>query len=74
MKKVESKSMALLNPTMSLLIKLGSLISHYQEYTSKDGHPFDKSAIDSLNNDREVMEWMKTMNKMSLLPAKRNKS
>ena len=62
-----------LKPSAQLLIKLGSIITHYEEYTSKNGHEFDKIAIDSLLADPDVKEWMKEMNDMALLPHKRNK-
>lgn len=61
-----------LNPPPSLLIKLGSIIVHYQEYLSAHGHDFDKTTADSLSKDKEVSEWMKQMDKMALLPKKRN--
>lgn len=58
-------------PSMQLLIKLGSLIVHYEEYISNKGHQFDKIAIDSLRQDAEVIEWMDEMDKLALLPQKR---
>lgn len=61
-----------LNPSIQLLIKLGSLIVHYQEFSSKDGHPYDKEAIGSLEKDPEVIEWLEQMDKMAFLPKKRN--
>lgn len=61
-----------LNPSAQLLIKLGSIIVHYQEYTSGKGHEVDKSAIDSLLEDKDIKVWMKEMNKMAFLPIKRN--
>lgn len=60
-----------LKPDAQLLIKLGSLITHYQEFTSKKGHEFDKVAIDSLEADEDVKEWMKQMDAMAFLPQKR---
>jgi hypothetical protein len=59
------------NPSMVLLVKLGSLIVHYQEYTSGNGHQFDKTVIDALEADQQVVEWMKQMNDLALLPKKR---
>jgi len=64
----------ILNPTPQLLIKLGSLIVHYQELNSKDGHAFDKSAIETLENDAEVNQWLKEMDAMAFLPQKRVKT
>lgn len=62
-----------LKPTPQLLIKLGSIIVHQQELNSSDGHYMDKSALDSLLGDPEVIEWMKGMDKMAFLPVKRKK-
>lgn len=60
-----------LNPKASLLIKLGSLIVHYQELNSSNGHPLDKAAIDSIESDNDVREWLKTMDELALTPKKR---
>lgn len=60
-----------LKPTPKLLIKLGNIIVHYQEWTSGNGHAFDKATIDPLLEDDEVVEWMKGMDNLSLLPKKR---
>lgn len=60
-----------LRPHGQLLIKLGSLIVHYQEWTSNKGHEFDKIAIDSLLSDEDVKEWLREMNELALLPQKR---
>ena len=62
-----------LKPSPQLLIKLGSIIVHYQELNSKNGHHLDQSAIDSLENDPEIIEWFKEMDNDALLPKKRNK-
>lgn len=61
-----------LKPSAQLLIKLGSLIVHYQELNSPNGHIFDKSAIETLENDNEVMEWLTQMDELALVPKKRN--
>lgn len=60
-----------LKPSITLLIKLGSLVAHYQELTSPKGHEFDKQAIDTLENDPEVIEWLAVMDKLAFLPKKR---
>lgn len=60
-----------LNPGASVLTKLGSLIVHYQERDSASGHPFDQNAIDQLENDPEVKDWLKRMDDMAMLPKKR---
>lgn len=58
-------------PSVSLLVKLGSLIIHCQEFQSGTGHNFDKIVFESLLKDEEVIEWMKEMNSMALLPVPR---
>lgn len=60
-----------LKPSASLLIKLGSLVVHYEEMLSNKGHDFDKHAINTLNDDEEVRAWFAAMNKMAFLPVKR---
>lgn len=58
-------------PPPQLLIKLGSIIIHYKELTSSDGHYMDKVALDSLLSDEEVVKWIEGMDKMALLPKMR---
>lgn len=60
-----------LKPSTKLLVKLGSLIVHYEEAVSADGNPFDWTVIDSLREDPEVKEWIKSMNELGMLPVKR---
>lgn len=60
-----------LKPSATLLIKLGSMIVHYDEMLSSNGDEFDKLALDSLTNDPEVQEWLFAMNTMAFLPVKR---
>lgn len=60
-----------LKPSPQLLIKLGSLIVHYQEWTSSDGHALDKAAIDSIENSDDFKEWIKQMDDNAFLPKKR---
>ncbi len=61
-----------LKPSPQLLIALGSLIVHYEEFVSTDGHPYDKAAIDSLRNQPDVKEWFDEMLLLAFLPLKRN--
>lgn len=58
---------------LSLLTKLGSLAVHCEELLSKDGHEFDKAAIESILTDKEVRAFLKNMSEMALLPVKRRK-
>lgn len=60
-----------LKPSPTLLIKLGSMVVHYEEMLSRKGHEFDKHALDTLVNDEEVKAWFSAMNKMAFLPVKR---
>lgn len=61
-----------LKPSLRLLITLGSIAVHVDEFFSPDGHPVDKIAIEQLLKDAELLEWIKEMNKMAFLPVKRN--
>lgn len=58
-------------PSISLLVKLGSIAVHVEELLSTKGHDFDKRALDSLLTDPEVWEWRQQMDKMAMLPLKR---
>lgn len=60
-----------LKPSATLLIKLGSLIVHLEEQASSKGHHVDAYAIAALQQDPEVIEWMKKMTGMAFLPVKR---
>lgn len=60
-----------LKPTATLLIKLGSLAVHAEEFLSPNGHPFDRTSVYMLLNDPEVAEWLQQMDKMAFLPKKR---
>ena len=60
-----------LKPSVTTLVKLGSLIVHYQEYMSPTGHPNDKIAIDDIERDPEFIAWMAAMDKNAFLPKKR---
>ena len=60
-----------LKPTPQLLIKLGSIIVHFKELTSANGHYLDKAALDSLLNDEDVKQWLKQMDDNAFLPKMR---
>lgn len=62
---------AALSPTPALLCKLGSIAVHADEMLSKDGHHFDRIALQQLIADPEVVEWVEAMNAMAMLPRKR---
>ena len=59
-----------LKPSLTLLMKLGSIAVHADEFLSSDGHEFDKAALDSLLQDPKVKEWIMKMGPM--LPRKQN--
>jgi hypothetical protein len=61
-----------LNPPTTLLIKLGSLIVHLQEWSSPGAHDFDKVSIDTLLSDPEVVAWLETMDRAAFLPKRRD--
>ncbi len=60
------------SPSKTLLVKLTSLIVHYQELVSPSGHPMDKIEIEQLEKDPEVKAWFKHMAELQLLPIKRS--
>lgn len=60
-----------LQPSASLLSKLGSIVVHLEELNGPGAHHFDKVAMDQLLNDPEVREWVKQMDSMAMLPRKR---
>lgn len=60
-----------LQPTASLLCKLGSVAVHVQEFLSPGGHSFDKDAALSALSDPEVQQWLKAMDDLAFLPKMR---
>lgn len=60
-----------LTPTIGLLCKLGSLLIHLEEGSGEGNHQYDWAAIDSIQTDPEIQEWLKAMDAMALLPKKR---
>jgi len=58
-----------LKPSLSLLVKLGSIAVHTEELMSPKGHDFDRFALATLLKDAEVVTWIKQMG--CLLPVKR---
>ena len=61
-----------LKPSVSTLAKLGSLLVHLDEGNSRNGHAFDWTAARTLWDDREVQAWLAAMQKLALVPVKRN--
>ena len=60
-----------LQPSASLLVKLGSIAVHTEELLGPGGHHFDVETLKVLLNDQEVVEWEIAMHEMALLPVKR---
>jgi hypothetical protein len=58
-------------PSAALLVKLGSIAVHVEEMMSEKGHYLDRSAIRTLLDDQELIEWRKAMDKLAMLPVKR---
>jgi hypothetical protein len=58
-------------PSVALLVKLGSIAVHAEEFMSADRHEFDLIAMEQLLKDPEVVEWRALMDQMAMLPKKR---
>lgn len=64
-----------LEPGVSLLCKLGSLVRHVEESVqtpATHAAVFDQTAINALVADHEVIAWLKQMDAKALLPVKRD--
>lgn len=60
-----------MKPNQGLLMKLGSIIVHLEEYIETDIHT-DLKAAQSLISDAEVVTWLREMTAKGLLPVKRS--
>jgi len=58
-----------LEPSLPLLVKLGSIAVHVEEMLSDKGHPFDREALATLLNDKDLKAWIKQMG--VYMPVKR---
>lgn len=58
-----------LQPPLTLLCKLASITVHAEEMMSTNGHAFDRMALQSVLDDKEVKEWLKNMG--PFVPVKR---
>lgn len=59
-------------PPIALLVKLGSIAVHVDEFTSSGGHEYDLTALKQLIADREVRAWLASMDDKSFLPVRRD--
>jgi hypothetical protein len=55
----------------ALAAKLGSILVHVEEGRSSAGHAFDWLAVDALMADAAVLEWIRALQKIALVPLKR---
>lgn len=62
----------LLQPSPSLLSKLGSIAIHVEEMLAPGGHEFDLAALQTLLADTEVRDWLAAMEALAMLPVKRS--
>lgn len=60
-----------LKPDPKILVKLGSIVVHIEEFLSSKGHPYDLEAVKGLLADEELQAWLKEMDRMAFLPVKR---
>lgn len=60
-----------LQPTVTVLCKLGSIAVHVEEMLGPKGHSFDRVALESLLTDPEISAWLKQMDELAMLPKKR---
>lgn len=59
-----------IEPDLTLLCKLGSIVVHADEMTEPGAHEFDHTALRTLIADADVQAWIKKMG--PLLPLKRS--
>lgn len=57
--------------SLTLLIKLGSIAVHVEEYLSPKGHDFDRHALIGLLSDGEVRNFIARMSDQGFMPVKR---
>jgi hypothetical protein len=62
---------SLLNPSVGLLAKLGSIAAHAEEAAGGKRHHLDLVALKGLFEDPEVVEWLAGMRLLALIPEPR---
>jgi len=58
-----------LKPSLTLLVKLGSLAVHAEELLSSKAHAYDRIAAQQILTDPEVIAWLEQMG--AYVPVKR---
>ncbi len=61
-----------LNPPVTLIAKVGSILVHIEEGTEVGAHTFDWTAAQTLMKDPEVQEWIAGLRKLAFVPVKRS--
>ncbi len=61
-----------LAPSVTLLVKIGSMIVHADEFTEPGGHEFDIHTFKTLMKDPEVAAWLAAGSASAMLPKKRS--
>ena len=56
---------------LSLQAKIGSVLIHFEEASSRAGRLIDEETIRVLMQDAEVRRWMDGLRELALLPVKR---
>jgi len=62
----------MMKPDAALLVKLGSIVVHFDEYTGVRGHAYDLHTARQLLDDPDVKVWIAEMTKAAMLPQKRS--
>lgn len=64
--------MNMMQPSATVLCKLGSIAVHADEVMNPGAHLFDRIALQGLLTDPEVVEWLAMMDAAAMLPVKRD--
>ena len=67
-----AKTTDMMQPSAGLLVKLGSIIVHFDEATEPGAHAYDLTTARQLLADPEVADWLKAMGAAAMLPVKRS--
>lgn len=60
-----------IQPSKEVLIKLGSLVVHIEEYLSEKSSEYDKITIQALLADQDLQDWVSKLDELALVPKKR---